>query len=190
MHLLALFVVYCINITIKSTYLSLKVVKSRSTLAQHTPLTRAVAVGEHPQVAELLKVHPERALRGGSTAGWYGLLGSRSPLGLALDKESTEMVQALLDAGADPNQAGLTVGLLGLLHGLLMSTSPLYMAVDKGSTEMVQALLDTGADPNQTGETVGPLGLLMSLARILSLSPTPPPPFDLLHVPPGVWRNM
>ena len=104
------------------------------------------------------------ALRGGYTAGWFGLLESRSPLYMAVDKAlqvgdkgSAETVQALLAAGADPNQTGLTVG----PFGLLATKSPLYTAAGSGSAETVQALIAAGADPNRAGHTAG-FGLLGS----------------------------
>ena len=56
----------------------------------------------------------------------------------------TEVVAALLKAGADPN-ARQTVGL-----GLLASGTPLAYATKNNHTEVVAALLKAGATPLET----------------------------------------
>ena len=77
-----------------------------------------------------------------------------TPLHEAASKGHTETVLALLEAGADPNAPGITLGL-----GLLGSQTPLDAAANGGHTETVAALLKAGADPNAPGFTLG-LGLL------------------------------
>ena len=60
------------------------------------------------------------------------------PLHLAVeDGGNPAVVQALLDAGTDPN-----------VKGGLYPQTPLISAVEGGNPAVVQALLDAGADPN------------------------------------------
>jgi ankyrin repeat protein len=77
------------------------------------------------------------------------------PLHAAALANDAEIVQLLIDAGADPNQwvyAGVT---------------PLHAATVADSQEAVDVLLDAGADPNAApdGNTGSPFGLAGALAR-------------------------
>ena len=99
--------------SIESGYLSLAsaVVESPAGWARHTPLTRAIVKGNTSRVNQLLKQQPAFVLRGGYSAGWFGLLGSMTlRLQMAVDRDqandSAEMVQAFLETGAGPNRPG------------------------------------------------------------------------------------
>ena len=86
----------------------------------------------------------------GRAVSWANVnSGSRNAGGLA-------RVLALLEAGANPNAAGDTLGL-----GLLGSQTPLDSAADTGHTEIVAALLNAGANPKAPGFTRG-LGVFLS----------------------------
>ena len=62
-----------------------------------------------------------------------------TPLSLAIGKEHKEIVQGLLEAGADPNAVSDAVS---------AEWTHLSLAIGKGHKEIVQALLEAGADPN------------------------------------------
>jgi ankyrin repeat protein len=59
-----------------------------------------------------------------------------SPLGMAIDRGHIDLVQFLLDAGANPHNGSLTTTALGL-------------AAERGEVEMIQLLLPRGIDVNQ-----------------------------------------
>ena len=73
--------------------------------------------------------------RAGLTVGPlpFGLLASMTPLSMAVNNNSAEMVQAFLGAGADPNQAGRTFG----PFGMFLCEAPLGTAVATTSSESV-----------------------------------------------------
>jgi beta-lactamase regulating signal transducer with metallopeptidase domain len=73
-------------------------------------------------------------------AGWNGAMGGPEarPLMLAAQMGDLEMVELLVDAGADVNAAAGRQG------------SVLTYAVQSGEVELARFLLDHGADPNQT----------------------------------------
>ena len=119
-----------------------------------TPLFNAVSARDLSRVTELLEyAHVRLNINVGKTT-MLGMLSLNTPLHTAASTGHTEMVSALLKAGADPN-APTTLGL-----GMLFSDTPLHTAADNGHMEMVSALLKAGADPNAPF-TLG-LGMLFS----------------------------
>ena len=82
-----------------------------------------------------------------------------TPLHEAASKGHTETVLALLEAGADPNAPGFTLG-LGLLGA---SRTPLDAAADGGHTKTVSALLKAGANPHGLGHVAFGMKLLTPL---------------------------
>jgi RNA polymerase sigma-70 factor (ECF subfamily) len=64
---------------------------------------------------------------------------SSTPLVRAIERDDTEMVQCLLELGADPNAR----------CGCMTDEPPLWTAVVTGRAHMVRIMLDAGADPNQ-----------------------------------------
>ncbi len=73
-----------------------------------------------------------------------------SPLGMAIDRGHIDLVQFLLDAGANPHTGSLTTTALGL-------------AAERGEAEMIQLLLPRGVDVN---EPVGQDGWTALLSAI------------------------
>ena len=69
-----------------------------------------------------------------------GMLRSETPLHAAADNGHTEVVAALLKAGANANTP------FTLCLGMLLSGTPLSAAAQKGHTEMKALLLKAGAD--------------------------------------------
>ena len=82
-------------------------------------------------------------------------LGAYTPLLLAARNGRADVVELLVDAGADPNRASST------------GTSALMLAAASGNVDAVQALLDRGADMNATESTGGytPLMFAASAGR-------------------------
>lgn len=82
---------------------------------------------------------------------------SNSPMGVAIWNDSVEMVQLLLEFGANPNeQEPIEHGTEGPWGG----DTPLHDAVHVGSVKMVKLLLSRGADPDiQNAERLSPLEL-------------------------------
>ena len=68
---------------------------------------------------------------------------------MAAQEGHTEIVSALLDKGAEPNQIDHVDG-----------GFPLLQAAQEGHTEIVSALLDKGAEPNEVNESSGAFALL------------------------------
>ncbi len=62
------------------------------------------------------------------------------PLHVAIDKENTECVKLLLEAGADPNATDND------------AYTPLYLAAREGNVECTKLLLEAGADPTDYKE--------------------------------------
>jgi len=78
-----------------------------------------------------------------------------SPLSLAVIYGYPEIMELLLEAGADPNiQSQLDHGCSSVYGG----DTPLHEAVERGSARMVKVLLSCGADPDiQNGQMLSPL---------------------------------
>ncbi|KAJ3528409.1 hypothetical protein NMY22_g9423 [Coprinellus aureogranulatus] len=82
----------------------------------------------------------------------------KTPLRLACEAVSLDLVRLLLERGADPNIRGQfgtlfnrsllsNLSRIGGLYG-----SPLHVAVQKNSIQIVKLLLENGADPSIRGE--------------------------------------
>ena len=70
-----------------------------------------------------------------------------------MDQGSAEMVQALLDAGADPNQPRAAFcAPFDSLFGAAGSETPLYTAAWNGHSNVVIALAKDGAVPNTSAD--------------------------------------
>ena len=127
---------------------------------KRSPLYTAAQAGNHPRVVELLQYqHVRSDIDVGRRIG-FGMLWSQPPLFVAAENGHTEVVAALLKAGADPN----TPDTLGL--GMLASDTPLHAASFKGHTEVVAELLKAGANAS-TPLTFG-LGMLASATPLVS----------------------
>ena len=110
-------------------------------LAQLVKLTKHEARKDRAtKLAKFLK-HPHE-VDAGRQVGPLGMISSRTPLFEAVANGHTEMVTALLEAGADPNACGVHG------FGMLFSSTPLSAAVTQGSPNTVAALLAAGANPN------------------------------------------
>ena len=107
-----------------------------------TELIHTVGTANLTRFAELLEGSKPYEVDAGRLVGPLGVIGSRTPLYEAASNGHTEMVVALLKAGADPN-AGNAHG-----FGTLVSSTPLGAAVMNSNTETVAALLAAGANPN------------------------------------------
>jgi ankyrin len=82
---------------------------------------------------------------------------SDSPMGVAIWDDSVEMVQLLLEFGANPNEQE---PIRHSAEGAWGGDTPLHDAVRKGSAKMVKLLLSHGADPDiQNAERLSPLEL-------------------------------
>jgi ankyrin repeat protein len=118
-------------------------------------LVGAVTSGDVMRVESLLSsgVNPNvRAKRQGDELGPPSL----PALDVAIGRGNQQMVQVLLEHGANPNAVSSTDILLD------PTFTPLARAVDKGLADIAQMLIDKGADVNRGG-TKSPLA--MALAR-------------------------
>ena len=130
------------------------VVADVKALQKRSPLLTAAKAGNHPRVVELLQYqHVRSDIDVGKRIG-FGMLVSSTPLIAAAMEGHTEVVAALLKAGANPNTP--STGFLGMLA----SQTPLFAAAENGHTEVVAELLKAGANPS-TPFTLG-LGMLVS----------------------------
>lgn len=98
----------------------------------------------------------------------------KSPLETAIDQNNVEMVELLLNKGANPNISGCASHALPIIraieennlkivrllvdHGADLNIScygqvPLEKAIAKGNSEIIQFLLNNGADPNWKNDT-------------------------------------
>jgi ankyrin repeat protein len=98
-----------------------------------------------------------RLLSGGASVQEENDRWGGSPMAVAIWNDSVEMVQLLLEFGANPNeQEPIRQGTEGPWGG----DTPLHDAVHKGSVKMVKLLLSRGADPDiQNAERLSPLEL-------------------------------
>jgi ankyrin repeat protein len=115
--------------------------KSRSAFID---LPTACHTGDIDRVRELLLQDPSLANRIGEHEGYY--LGAGAPLSNAAAVGRMDIVQLLLDHGADPNLAEEQVAPKG---------KALYSAVYHGHYEIAKLLLERGAFPNPPVESSG-----------------------------------
>ncbi len=95
-----------------------------------TPLIGAARDGDTARIRALVA--------GGANPNGRGGVNGWTPLEHAVHKNRIESVQALLDAGADPNAASPK------------GVTPLIMAAGYGYTPIVTLLLEHGANPRRT----------------------------------------
>jgi len=107
-------------------------------------LPTACHTGDVDRVRELLRQDPSLANRIGDHEGYY--LGAGAPLSNAAALGSMEIVQLLLDHGADPNLPEEQYAPRG---------KALYAAVYHGHYEIAKLLLERGAFPNPPVESSG-----------------------------------
>jgi ankyrin repeat protein len=107
-------------------------------------LPTACHTGDVDRVRELLRQDPSLANRIGEHEGYY--LGAGAPLSNAAALGSMEIVQLLLDHGADPNLPEEQYAPRG---------KALYAAVYHGHYEIAKLLLERGAFPNPPVESSG-----------------------------------
>src|SRR5262249_54936765 len=104
----------------------------------------ACHTGDIDRVRELLQQDPSLANKLGSHEGYY--LGAGAPLSNAAAVGRMDIVQLLLDHGADPNLREEQIAPRG---------KALYSAVYHGHYEIAKLLLERGAFPNQPVESSG-----------------------------------
>ena len=107
-------------------------------------LPTACHTGDIDRVRELLLQDPSLANRLGEYEGYY--LGAGAPLSNAAAVGRMDIVQVLLDHGADPNLAEEQIAPKG---------KALYSAVYHGHYEIAKLLLERGAFPNPPVESSG-----------------------------------
>jgi hypothetical protein len=124
-----------------------------------TPLYEAVERGDLERVQQLLST---RAcdVDEGATVGPLGVVGSETPLFLAVDRRHAAIVEALLAAGAAVNAGGFSGPL-----GVLATVTPLCVAAHNSDVAIVKALLKAGAAVD-AGSVAGPFGMLISLTPL------------------------
>jgi ankyrin repeat protein len=142
-------------------------------LYSESPLEGA-SNGRHAKTAEALLKAGANPNAAAVTVGPFGLISSESSLFSAtmaaelnppaMGHLYIEMLTTLLNAGANPNAAGQTLG----PFGVFLSGSPLGVASNGGHVEMVANLLKAGADPYAAGATAGPFGLIWSRSPLNS----------------------
>ena len=98
----------------------------------------------HRATRELLRQDPSLANRTGEYEGYY--LGAGAPLSNAAAVGRIDIVQLLLDHGADPNLPEEQIAPKG---------KALYSAVSNGHYEIAKLLLERGAFPNPPVESSG-----------------------------------
>ena len=107
-------------------------------------LPTACHTGDIERVRELLRQDPTLANRVGEHEGYY--LGAGAPLSNAAAAGRPDIVQLLLDHGADPNLPEEQYAPKG---------KALYSAVYEGHLEIAKLLLERGAFPNPPVESSG-----------------------------------
>jgi ankyrin repeat protein len=107
-------------------------------------LPTACHTGDIERVRELLREDPSSANRTGEYEGYY--LGAGSPLANAATVGRMDIVQLLLDHGADPNLPEEQIAPRG---------KALYSAVYHGHYDIAKLLLERGAFPNPPVESSG-----------------------------------
>jgi len=107
-------------------------------------LPTACHTGDLDRVRELLRQDPSLANRLGGCEGYY--LGAGAPLANAAAVGRLDIVQLLLDHGADPNVPEEQIAPRG---------KALYAAVFNGHHEIAKLLLERGAFPNPPVESSG-----------------------------------
>jgi ankyrin repeat protein len=110
----------------------------------HIDLPTACHTGDIDRVRELLRQDPSLANRLSEYEGYY--LGAGAPLSNAAAVGRLDIVQLLLDHGADPNLAEEQIAPQG---------KALYSAVYHGHYDIAKLLLDHGAFPNPPVESSG-----------------------------------
>ena len=107
-------------------------------------LPTACHTGDIERVRELLRKDPSLANKLGEYEGYY--LGAGAPLSNAAAAGHMDIVQLLLDHGADPNLPEEQIAPKG---------KALYSAVSNGHYEIAKRLLERGAFPNPPVESSG-----------------------------------
>src|SRR5262245_35981548 len=107
-------------------------------------LPTACHTGDLDRVRELLRQDPSLANRLGRNEGYY--LGAGAPIANAAAVGRLDIVQLLLDHGADPNLPEEQIAPRG---------KALYQAVFNGHYEIAKLLLERGAFPNPPVESSG-----------------------------------
>jgi len=107
-------------------------------------LPTACHTGDIERVRELLRQDPSLANKLGEYEGYY--LGAGAPLSNAAAVGRMDIVQLLLDHGADPNLPEEQIAPKG---------KALYSAVSNGHYEIAKLLLERGAFPNPPVESSG-----------------------------------
>ncbi len=113
------------------------------------PLVPAVQAGSRPLVERLIEAGVDPSVASPAANGQDG----PTPLGLAVLRRASELVDVLLDAGADPD------GQTRLIPDFPVSETPLMVAARINDETVVKRLLVAGADPNRRVRGRGPLSV-------------------------------